>query len=42
MHAALSAAKVTERRRASDAQTGDYVCGFKAEYGMEICKDKRK
>lgn len=23
-------------------QRDDFRCGFKAEYGMEICKEKRK
>lgn len=40
------AAAINVRNFTGGAMTGDYVCGyrcgFKAEYGMEICKEKRK
>lgn len=39
-------AAIDALHRAGATYTGDYVCGyrcgFRAEYGMEICKDKRK
>ncbi|CAN7305924.1 hypothetical protein LJR164_001603 [Phenylobacterium sp. LjRoot164] len=39
-------AAINVRNFTGGAIAGDYICGyrcgFKAEYGMEICKEKRK
>lgn len=39
-------AAIDALNRAGAAYSGDYVCGYRCgfdpEYGMEICKDKRK